>query len=198
MSTSPDWLTTSTLLDGLQDFSNAAAWERFANRFRVPVISFVRRMGLGGAEAEDVAQETLTHFANGLRDGKYDRTQGRLSRWLFGIAYRQALQARRRVGIQQAREVEMGSSTAARVEDENAQSKIWEEEWEAALLARCLEQVQREVEPTTFQAFELVAREGLSATDAAESLGVPVKTVYNAKHRILSRLRELRAAYDDS
>jgi DNA-directed RNA polymerase specialized sigma24 family protein len=42
----------------------------------------------------------------------------------------------------------------------------------------------------------LTVREDRPATEAAEVLGVPLKTVYNAKHRILKRIRELRDEYD--
>ena len=57
------WLTTATVLQKLRDFENRDAWDSFADRFRRPVISFARGMGLKPADAEDVAQETLLAFA---------------------------------------------------------------------------------------------------------------------------------------
>lgn len=72
----------------------------------------------------------------------------------------------------------------------------WEEEWERALLDQCLDRVRREVEPGTHAAFEAVVRLGLSAGDAARDLGVPVTVVYNAKHRVLTRIRELREQFE--
>src|SRR5690349_6694570 len=89
------WVTTATVLEKLRDFGNRDAWSSFTERFRQPVVSFARGMGLKQADAEDVAQETLLAFAEAYRGGKYDPAKGRLSRFLFGIAYRQALRGRR-------------------------------------------------------------------------------------------------------
>jgi DNA-directed RNA polymerase specialized sigma24 family protein len=89
-----DWVTTSTILGGLRDFEDRASWERFVARFRAPIVRLALGHGLEAADADDVAQETLVAFADGFRAGRYDAQQGRLSSWLFGIAYRQVLRAR--------------------------------------------------------------------------------------------------------
>ena len=115
-----------------------------------------------------------------------------MSKFLFGIAYRQALRARR-VGAQVA---PVGTTVWAQVPHEQDASGIWDTEWEQSLLDECLRQVRSEFEPATFRAFELTVREGLDAAEAARQLDVPVKSVYNAKHRILKRIRELRGQYE--
>ena len=75
---------------------------------------------------------------------------------------------------------------------------IWDREWDRKVLRDCLEHVRREVEPTTFTAFQLVVQHGRSATEVAEELGVAVTVVYNAKHRIVKRIRELREQLDQA
>ena len=186
------WLTTATVLQNLRDFDNREAWSSFADRFRQPVVSFARSMGLSQADAEDAAQETLLAFAEAYRRGQYDPAKGRLSKFLFGIAYRQALRARR-VGAQVA---PVGTTIWSQVPDEQDASGIWDTEWERGLLDECLQQVRTEFEPVTFRAFELTVREGMDPAETAAELGVPVKSVYNAKHRILKRIRELRGQYE--
>ena len=194
-----EWLTTSTILHGLRDYDNRAAWERLAERFRRPIIAFVRRMGLSEADSDDVAQETLIAFAQACRNGQYDAGAGRLSRYLFGIAYRQALAARRRIAREPAGMGDSSGDSAfwASVPDERTASVTWDAEWERALLQQCIERVRAEVEPLTLRAFELVVWHERSAAEAAAELGVPIKLVYNAKHRVLRRIRELRAALED-
>ena len=81
-----EWKTTSVILDDLADFENRETWNRFAGRFRDPLMRFGRKIGLNVADAEDMAQQTLLVFAEGLRGDRYDRAKGRLSSWLFGIA----------------------------------------------------------------------------------------------------------------
>ena len=189
-----EWITTSTVLASLRDFNNQAAWDRFVSRFREPIHRFARTVGLGESDAEDVAQETLVAFAESYRRGSYDPAKGRLSQWLFGIAHRKALDERRQGGRRPktAGSSEAGSLEQLAVASEAAMMASWDQEWEQALLERCLEQVRIEVEPLTFQAFEMVVRESQDAAQAANVLGVPIKTVYNAKHRVLKRIRELR------
>ncbi len=191
-----EWLTTSTILASLRDFNNQAAWDRFVGRFRIPITRFAQSVGLTEIDSDDVAQETLVAFVEQYRRGDFDRERGRLSQWIFGIAYRKALHERRN---KLRRPAELGSAAGHepdRVDDSDRLSAIWDREWEENVLAQCLDQVQREVKPQTFRAFELVVREALPAARVAEMLGVEIKLVYNAKHRILQRVRELRAEYE--
>lgn len=183
-----EWVTTTTILDGLRDFSNETAWGRLAARFRGPVVRFARQMGLRADLAEDVAQETLLAFAQAYRRGAYVREQGRLSRWMFGIAFRQALAARRAAARQ---EVGADPAPLAAIE-ETAASQTWDREWEQALLEQCLQQARSEFELPTWRAFEATVRDGVPVDEAAAQLGVTLKSVYNARHRVLKRIRELR------
>jgi RNA polymerase sigma-70 factor (ECF subfamily) len=192
-----DWLTTSTILDGLRDFENEAAWSRFVGRFHQPLVRFARRVGLESADAEDVAQEALATFAETYRTGRYDPRKGRLSQWLFGIAYKQILRQRQRDARRTARAAPVGGTSFwAELPDEQTASTAWDEEWEREMWRTCVEQVRQEVEPQTYRAFELAIRDDLPTADAARQLGVPVKTIYNAKHRVLKRIRELREALE--
>lgn len=192
-----EWITTSTVLTSLRDFENHAAWDAFVSRFHDPIRRFAHSIGLVDADAEDVAQETLAAFAEGFRAGRYDRSKGRLSQWLFGIAYRKAQDERRRASIRPG----SGSSEVALLAEratptESDLSAIWDRQWEQSVLEQCLARVRREVEPATFEAFDLVVRQDLDAAAAAASLGLPIKSVYNAKHRVLRRIRELRHEFE--
>ncbi|MCB9857490.1 MAG: sigma-70 family RNA polymerase sigma factor [Phycisphaerales bacterium] len=191
-----EWITTSTVLHDLRDFENRAAWDHFVLRFRLPVLNFARSVGLSEGDAEDVAQETLITFAELFREGRYDPQRGRLSKWLFGIAHRTALNHRRMTG-RRAAVVSSGKSMTEDVAVGDASAaETWDREWAQALLEQCIERVRREVEPTTYRAFDLVVRENRPAAEVAEILGVNIKLVYNAKHRILRRIRELRESIE--
>jgi len=102
-------LTSTFLLEGLKEPENRTIWRSFDERYRPLINSYARRaFGLRIDEAEDSAQLTLTAFADAYRQGKYDRSKGRLSSWLLGIATRQIRnQLRRRARnpeVQVARE----------------------------------------------------------------------------------------------
>ncbi len=193
--TQGDWVTSTTLLHGLRETGNERAWERLLGRFRKPLVAFARRLGLNESDANDAAQDALMEFSQAYRAGRYDREQGRLSAWLFGITRHCVLRHRQREARRAARVEphDTGTSFWARVPDEKTTEEAWNTEWERWAWEECLARIRSEFEPMTLRAFNLVAEGQMSPTAAAAALGIPVKAVYNAKHRVLGRLRELRA-----
>jgi len=77
------------------------------------------------------------------------------------------------------------------IQDEDRLAEVWEQEWQQAVLAQCLRDVSREVEPTTFHAFDRFARQGRPAREVAEELGISENAVFGAKRRVLRRIREM-------
>lgn len=188
-----DWITTSTLLEGLRGFDDAA-WDHFSRRFRRPLAAFVRRSGVRPADVDDVVQETLVAFAETQRNGAYQRERGRLNRWLFGIAYRQSLRQLRRYG---RTEVQMETQTGRtppieRVPDEASATDLWNRIWEKHMTLECIERIREELPSRSFRVFQLAVLEDKSAADVARSTGLDVRAVYNLKHRTLKRIREVR------
>jgi RNA polymerase sigma-70 factor (ECF subfamily) len=195
-----EWVTTSTILRDLRDYANATAWSSFVGRFRDPIVRFAVGLGVPGAQAQDVAQETLAAFAESMRTGRYERERGRLRSWLFGIAYKHVLKERDRG---RRREEPIGGdaeieAALASTPDEKTAADTWNHHWEQFVLRESLAQVRREFRPESVTAFERVARDDRPPQEVADELGLPVKAVYNAKHRILKRLRELRADFEES
>lgn len=190
-----EWVTTSTIVHELRDLSNQTAWRGFVDRFHGPVVRFIAGLGFSPEDAQDIGQESLAAFAEGLRAGRYDRDRGGLRAWLFGIAYKQSLRhrqsaRRRRRLIEDGPEAERAVSE---MPDEKSAGELWKTLWERFLAEECFRQVRREFKPESVRAFELIVREGYDATEAAEAVGVTTRAVYNAKHRILTRMRELRS-----
>lgn len=195
-----EWLTTSTILSALRDFDNTPAWKRFDARFRRPVVRFLIAAGLSHSDAEDVAQEVLIAFAESYRRGEYDRERGRLSRWLFGVAYNHLLRHRQKQGRRAARLVSQAQGEAALAElpDEDTACGTWDQTWEEVMWRECLDRVRIEFAPATMAAFERSVSGDRKPAEVAEELGTTVKAVYNARHRVLKRLRELREGLEET
>jgi len=190
-----EWVTTSTIIHDLRDLSNQTAWGSFVDRFQGPVVRFITGLGFSPEDAQDVGQETLTAFAEGLRSGRYDRERGGLRAWLFGIAYKQAMRLRQSAGRRE-RMIDRGEAAdraASVMPDEKSAGELWNTLWERFLVEECFRQARREFRPDNVRAFELIVKEGYDAAEAAEAVGTTTRAVYNAKHRILTRMRELRA-----
>lgn len=185
------WVTTATFLRHLRTSNSGPVWNRLVARFRRPIVSFARRLGLPEPDAEDVAQDTLLTFSMHYRKGRYDRSRGRLSSWLFGIAFRQIHSARRKLARCEL-QIDRSDTTSfwSTLPDRQSGNEIEAEDWERAILQKCLDRVSREVRPATFRAFEMVVLEQRDASEAAADLHTSIKAVYNAKHRVLKRVRE--------
>lgn len=194
-----EWLTTTTILDRLRDANDHSAWGSFVERFRAPITGFSRKLGLSQADAEDVAQETLLAFMESYRKNAFERGRGRLSHYLFGIAHNKILMARRKIATREAQISVAGDGTSfwSAVPDPRQAEEAWEQEWRQAILAQCLEQVRNEVSPQTFEAFRLVVFDQMEPAQVAERLAITRNAVFIAKHRVGTRLRDLRAAFDE-
>jgi RNA polymerase sigma factor (sigma-70 family) len=190
------WNTNTSILARLGTFSAATAWTCLVEHFEQPLQRYALRSGLAPGAAQDVVQDTLLAFAVAYRSGTYDRAQGRLSAWLFGIARREVANARRRAANDPVGSIDTAYDRAA--PDDDALELIWEEEWRRAILERCIERVRKDVEPATWACFALQAFEGLGAEEVAARQGIPLTRVYNAKHRISRRLRELALEFEDA
>ena len=109
---------------------------------------------------------------------------------------RQVRNARRRIA---RREIAVrwreGTSFWSVLPDKTSGPASGGEEWQLALLQQCLDRVRLEVESATFQAFKMVVYDERTPAETAAALGTTVKAVYNAKHRILKRVRELSEVY---
>lgn len=186
--------TTTRLLDALVDHSNAEVWTALDARYRPIIASLARRLGLGQSDAEEVAQQTMAEFVKAYRDGRYDRSKGRLSSWILGIAHntvRHAMRDRKRAGPN----ARQPADDLPDVPDEGRLRSLWSEERDRAILEQALRILRDDssIDDRTLRAFELVGLRAVPAPQAALQCGMSVDQVYVAKSRITTRLKALVA-----
>jgi RNA polymerase sigma factor (sigma-70 family) len=186
------WLPTThpTLLARLRhDPSNETAWDEFVEQYGRHIYRWCRQWKLQDADAEDVAQEILLKLARKLRDFDYDPKSSFRS-WLKTVAHHAwrdfvADRSRARpIGSEQI--WELLQSVEAR-EDliQKLQGAFDHEMFEAAKI-----QVRLRVAPHTWEAFRLVAIEGLPVTEVAAKVHMKVPMVYVAKSKVQKMLQE--------
>ena len=141
-------------------------------------------------DADDVAQETILRFVEEYREGKYDRTRGRLGAWLVTIARYRMLDQRRRKGVAR---IERGESAMINLDDEKSVTAAYETERRHAVLRDALVELRTtsKTDPKTIKAFEMLAYHGLAPQVVATELGMSTHDVYLAKSRIAAKLREI-------
>jgi RNA polymerase sigma-70 factor (ECF subfamily) len=140
-----------------------AAFESLVRRNQGLVRGFLRRLAGNAATAEDLAQDTF--FAAWRKISSYDG-RGSFRGWLCRIAYTQFLQARRSQQASQRREDQMMAETDPSIDERAGADARLDLNRALALLS-----------PEQRAAIALCYGEGMSHSEAADALGLPIGTV---------------------
>jgi RNA polymerase sigma-70 factor, ECF subfamily len=156
---------------------DADAFELLYRRYSRPVFALaLRRLGDRG-RAEDAVQET---FASIWRSaGSYRRERGPGAPWLYAVARNAIVDRRRTLGAPPAEAVEEASDEAG--PDERAEAS-----WTAWRIHRALAELPEQER----RLIELAYWGGLSQSEIADFLNIPLGTVKTRTRSALSRLAD--------
>jgi len=190
MSEPNSWITTTAMLDALDDPANQTVWVSFDARYRPLVFALARKLGLQDADAADVAQQTLAEFVRAYRAGQYDRTRGRLSRWIIAIARKQICDLHR---AHKRKRERRGDSALANMPADEELDRMWETERERVVRDLAWQELRSSArtQEKTLRAFELFTLQELPVERVAVECGLSADEVYRIKYRITNRLREI-------
>jgi RNA polymerase sigma-70 factor (ECF subfamily) len=135
----------------------------------------LQRLGVTGAGLEDALQDVFIVVQRRL--DSFDPT-AKMSTWLFGICLRVAAAHRRRAHLRHER-------SEASIQDQ-PDERVTANPEEVAIrrqAERRLEQGLEGIELDRRAVFVMFEIEGIPATAIAETLGIPVGTVYSRLHR---------------
>jgi RNA polymerase sigma-70 factor (ECF subfamily) len=183
--------TSPTLLGRLrQEPTDHAAWAEFVERYGRRVYGWCRQGGLQEADAEDVTQMVLARLAARMRTFDYDPAKS-FRGWLRTLtrhAWSDFVQARQRGGRASG---DSGTEEALRMlpARDDLVARL-EEQFDQEVLEEATARVRLRIDPTTWEAFRLLAVEGLSGADAARRLNRTVASVFKAKTRVQAMLRD--------
>jgi len=183
--------THITLLTRLrQDPSDQAGWDEFVERYGRHIYRWCRQWKLQDADAEDVTQDILVKLAQKLRVFAYDPSRS-FRGWLKTVAHHawrdfddSRRHAQRAAGASQIQELTL--TLEAR---EDLARKL-EEAFDLELLEAAKVRVRLRVAPHTWEAFRLLALEGLPVAEVAARVHLQVAMVYVAKSKVQKMLRE--------
>ncbi len=178
--------TPASLLARLKQSAPEDAWDRFVRIYTPFIYQWARQAGSQPADAADLVQEVLTSLIQKLPEFTYD---GRKSfrTWLRVVTLNKWRDhcRRRAVHPTHAPGQEVAELAAADPQDSFAET-----EYRQQLVARALELMRSEFQPTTWKAcWEFVAC-GRPAVEVSRELGITENAVYLAKSRVLRRLRQ--------
>ena len=187
--------TRLTLLLRLRDRSDQVSWDEFHDRYGELLYRYARGRGVSHADAEDIVQEVEMYLFKAMDGFEYDARKGRFRSYLraavvHAIGRRATKHARERAGLDPAT-----LDCAAAVKEATSDAQ-WEREWRLHRLRWALRSVTNEFEETTINAFQLHALAGFSVDETADKLGLSKASVYQAKSRVLKRVKERLASLD--
>jgi RNA polymerase sigma-70 factor (ECF subfamily) len=138
-------------------------------------------------EAEDLTQETLLRVVRGLPQFRGDSS---LKTWALRIAGNVVTDSRRRAACRPAERA--GPPSTGDLDDfEQAREPGPEDELERSLSADCLRGALNTLSESYRQVFELHDLAGLTSTEIADLLDLPVSTVKIRLHRSRRRLQSV-------
>ena len=180
--------TSLSMLDRVRA-EDPAAWKRLVELYSPLIYSWARRSGLRNEDAADLLQEVWRAVAGNVARFRRTPGEGSFRGWLWAISrnkLRDHFRAR-----QGSPEAVGGSDARDRIHDiADDEPPDSDESGPGSLLHRALELIRGDFEERTWQAFWRSAVDGLPAAAVATELSLSVDSVYQAKSRVLRRLRE--------
>jgi RNA polymerase sigma-70 factor (ECF subfamily) len=185
--------TSLSLLERLQQAgSSHPDWQRLDDLYRPLIRAWLGRVPGLGDEVDDLTQEVLLILFRELP--RFERQRdGSFRAWLKQVAVNRVrgyLRRRQRYPRPAAIVREAERFLAALEEPSDDLSLQWDLDHDRQVFGKLLALVRPDFQPITWTAFTRFALDGRPATEVAEELGTTEEAVFQAKFRILKRLRQ--------
>ncbi len=184
--------TSFSLLDRLQNQQDETAWQQLNDIYAPLILGWLSRQQLERSDRDDVVQDVLLVVLRRLPQFQHNRRPGAFRTWLRAISVnclRDHWRTRRLRPL-------VGGDTSFlealnQLTDDNSDlSRQWDEEHDLIVTRKLLDSIRDDVEEPTWQAFEGVALQEKPAAEVATELRISIASVYQAKSRVLARLRQ--------
>lgn len=182
--------THASLLLRLADHRDGAAWSEFCRRYGALIAGFARRLGVQPSDQDDALQEVLAALAQAMPGFRYDPEKGRFRGYLKAATVHAVQRLRQKRHASRLGELPSAFDAA---DDDASNDDAFEAEWRQYHLREAMRTIAVEFNEADRAAFAAYAIEGKDARATAQSLGLSVDQVYQAKSRILKRLEALIA-----
>lgn len=203
MSSIDEPTTSPTLLISLADWQNGEAWGAFVERYIPFIDQCARNCRLQDADVLEVRGRVLASIVNAIRSFGYDST--RRFRGYMKVCVQNTVKSYFKEISKRPGSIGLGGTTSDFTENIDSQVAEFEEfaseldtrtRSDIEQLWKILEIAKERLSPATWLSFELTRLKGISATDAAQELGISVATLYVYRGRTLEMLKEIASAQE--
>ena len=187
--------TRLTFIMRLRDRADTLSWQQFHERYGQLLYRYARARGATHADAEDAVQEVELYLFKALDGFEYDARKGRFRAYLRSAVVH-ALGRRANREARQPAALDPQNFDYVASQTEASADARWEREWQLHRLRWAMRSIAGEFEQITLQAFELHVLAGRPVAETAVQLGLNPASVYQARSRVLKRLKERLAELD--
>jgi RNA polymerase sigma-70 factor (ECF subfamily) len=187
--------TSLTLIGRLVRPDDAEAWAHFVTLYAPLLRAWVRPLCGHDADADDVIQEVLVVVIRRLPEFAHSRRMGAFRAWLKAVATNKLgdhLRSAKRRASAPADQV-----LAQLADPASELSREWDRQHARHLAHALLQRIRHEFRDSTWDAFERVVLQGQATAAVAAASGMTTNAVTIARSRVLARLREELAAWED-
>jgi RNA polymerase sigma factor (sigma-70 family) len=184
-----NWPTTKiSLLERIHDHQDVLSWDHFVRIYSPLIVRYCCRRGLQETDARDVVQDVLLQVSKGIAEFRYDPQRGLFRSWLGTITHRAMLkhQARSRRVASAAG----GTRPSASEQCQQPLGEVWVEAFNAHVYRTAVNRVRLHFDQETWQVFEATFVENHPPEQVATELQRTVGWVYQAKSKVVRRLKE--------
>jgi RNA polymerase sigma-70 factor (ECF subfamily) len=184
--------TSLSLLNRAAAGDDPQSWDRLTRLYRPLLQRWVTAFGIQYSDTQDLIQEVLATVVRELPGFRHNERKGAFRKWLKGILInrvRHFLRSRR------SRPIATGKSSVLEqleqlADDHSELSQLWDREHNAHIISRLTDSVEARFERKTWMAFRRQVIDGVSPDEVSAELKMPLSSVYVAKSRVLSALRQ--------
>lgn len=186
--------TRTSLLERVRDQNDLAAWSEFVALYRPLLLGYTKSRGVQACDAEDVVQEVFVALMRALPSFALDKARGRFRSWLWQVTMSKIRDRLRR-------EKSRGPVVTGPVQEPAVNPEEPDREWLTRHRQRILEyllpQLKAQTQETTWTCFEEHILRGRSGVAVGAELGMKANTVCVNAARVLAKLRQRCAEYEE-
>lgn len=192
--------TSLSLLDQVRDSDDTKAWNRLHDLYAPLMKRWLATFDVQDADADDLIQDAFSAVLKELPAFDHNRRVGAFRNWLRKIlAHRLRNLWRTKKYAPQVRGSTSVLEQLNQLEDDQSDvSRIWNSEHDRHVMSQLTAVVRPRFETRTWEAFRRQVFDGQRADVVAAELEMSLSSVYVARSRVLSALRQVSAGLVDS
>lgn len=188
--------TRVSLIQRVRNKSDEVAWTEFFTIYHPLLMAYFRKRGVLEHDAADLVQDLFAKLIPAMSRFEFDSGRGRFRTWLWRVTQNALSDWSRRKAVRGR--AEQGWADQRPATDTDAAPQEWDDMYRRRILEVGIEKVRQTSQPATWACFEGKILQGRPASEVAAELGVSTNVVYVNASRVLTRLREELATYEES